>query len=181
MDAPATTALAGEVRRVLDAAARSCGGEAPLSRTEVAALHPGSAHALDRGAAAHQLVARALIAAVGDGPDLWERGGLAPDLLAAPVLTWGLPPIHPLLAAAEEARLPVHLSTMARRTVRRSFAGTRSVLLVENPRLVEAAAQREFAWPVVATVSRSVATPTSTLPGWRSADGCTRSACSRGR
>src|SRR6185312_11347568 len=74
LDAPATVALAADVRRVLNAAALSRAGEVPLSRNEVAALHLGSAHALDRGAVTHQLVARALGCAVGEGPDLWERG-----------------------------------------------------------------------------------------------------------
>jgi len=79
------------------------------------------------------------------------------DQVSTPVLTWGLQ-LHTATAlgqvchAANQALIPLHLSGLAlqHNEIRRDVS-QQSVLLVENPRLVEAAAERKIAHAVVAT------------------------------
>lgn len=96
-------------------------------------------------------VTRALIERDGPGTErqAWERAGMPLDLVSAPVLTWGLPllgdsPVAVAARAMTAAGLPLHLSAAAvRRAPPRVAPGT-AVLVVENPRLVEAAAERNI-------------------------------------
>jgi uncharacterized protein (TIGR02679 family) len=144
-DLPAAevTRLATDVRRLLD---RPTGS---TSRTEVAAQLFGSAHALDPGTRRAALVTHALRHLVGslEGRELWEAAGILPDQVSAPALTWRLPargedPVAQQIRAANDGQVPLHLSLYAiRRFIVTVPEGT-PVFVVENPRIVEAAAEQ---------------------------------------
>lgn len=146
------------------------------SRTEVAARLFGNAHALDSATRLTALVTRALVAR--DGPEderaAWERAGMPLDLVSAPVLTWGLPlvgadGVAAAVRAMTGAGLPLHLSAQALRAQPpRVVAGT-PVLVVENPRLVEAAAQRNLPAAVVCTHGNPTTAPTEAVAALRAA------------
>ena len=128
------------------------------SRTDLAARLFGSAHALDPGTRLAALVSRALRWRVGEnleGRELWEKAGIQADRVSAPALSWAVPAtgssvVAELLRTASGNGLPLHLSLLAmQREPVAVPAGTR-VLVVENPRLVEAAAERRLECCVVA-------------------------------
>ena len=128
-------------------------GAGPASRPELAARVTGSAHGLDDGAVVAQLALRALALHAGCEPpagaaarrELWERYGVASDsvsstCLALGVLARGCGPAARRLALAAEAGDPVHLTP---RDLRRlEFARHAAVLVCENPRVLEAVADR---------------------------------------
>ena len=153
--------LVAHVRAVLDAA-----GGGTRSRSEVAAQLLGDAHALDSSTRLTALLTRAL--AVRDGPGderaVWERAGLPLDVVSAPVLTWGLPLVGDAgvahaVRAMTAAGLPIHLSTMALRAEPLTLPAGTVVLVVENPRLVEAAAQRRLPAAVLTTAGNPATAP----------------------
>jgi uncharacterized protein (TIGR02679 family) len=146
-------ALLRSCRSVVDAIV----GGAASSRTDLAARVLGSSHALDTGSRTEAAVALALrlISADDDG-DVWERFGVMTDHVSSPALTWGMPIVassglSELTQAAARLSVAVHLS---RDVLRRHPAivepGT-VVLVTENPRVVEAAAQRRAPFAVVTT------------------------------
>ena len=157
LDGRETINLIADVRQLIDRLDRpdtTC-----TSRTELAAALFGSAHALDRGKRLATLVIRALCYRVGDRKSsdraLWEKAGIATDRVSAPALAWSIATngtsfLDRQMLAATEGKLPLHISLYALRrhpvTVQR---GT-PVLVVENPRLVEAAAERALPGCVVA-------------------------------
>jgi uncharacterized protein (TIGR02679 family) len=152
--------LAGDVRRLLDHLEEVAHEGA--GRTEIAAALFGSAHALDRGrktatAAEIALRHRAGEAGAGlEGRELWAQAGILADRVSAPVLVWSLPavgtsPLDAQIRAATSGVLPVHLSLVALQKYPVSVPRGSPVLVVENPRLVEAAAEREVPGSVVAT------------------------------
>lgn len=154
--------LVATVRAVLDTA----DGAGTRSRSEVAAQLLGDAHALDSATRLAALVTRALVA--GDGPGderaAWERAGLPLDVVSAPVLTWGLPlcgdaGVAPAVRTLTAGGLPAHLSTMALRSAPLTVAPGTVVLVTENPRLVEAAAQRRLPAPVLTTAGNPTTAP----------------------
>ena len=143
-----------------------------VSRTELAATLFGSAHALDPGTRLAAFVSRALRCSLGRdlaGRDLWEAVGVQADRVSAPALVWAVPAtgrsvLAELLRAAAEGGLPLHVSLLAlRRDPVIVPAGTQ-VLVVENPRLVEAASERNLECCVVAT-NGNPATAVTTLLG----------------
>jgi uncharacterized protein (TIGR02679 family) len=121
------------------------------SRTELATAVGGNAHALDDGTAAAALVLRALAAQSGELPptttaerrDLWERFGVRVDLVSTTCLTLGLRATGAIAARldlAADAGDPVHLTAWdLRRCV---LDPPTSVLVCENPRVLEAVAER---------------------------------------
>ena len=129
------------------------------SRTELAASLFGSSHALDTGTRLASFVSRALRLRLGgdlEGRELWESAGIQPDRVSAPALVWAVPasgdsPLDRLLRMAAEGALPVHVSLLAIRRHRVTVPSGTPVLAVENPRLVEAAAERRLRCGVVAT------------------------------
>ena len=138
--------------------AMQCGSR-PASRTELAAALFGSSHALDPGTKLASFVTRALRCRLGErveGRELWEASGIHPDRVSAPSLTWAIPaegesPLDVAIQAASSGGLPLHVSLLA--LLRHPLAvpvGT-PALVVENPRLVEAAAERGLRCCVVAT------------------------------
>jgi uncharacterized protein (TIGR02679 family) len=151
------TALLADVRVVLHRIRENADARDPLSRTDLAAKVLGSAHALDWGRRCEALVTRALLV---DHPgarpqEAWEAAGVLPDLVSAPALTWGLipPPGSPLSGLCAEALrlgVPIHLSQMALRAHPLVVPAGTPILVAENPRVVEAAAQAGTLHPVVA-------------------------------
>lgn len=163
LDALAPDEPGGEVAALGEAAAadpqlRTGAVDRPRSRVDLAAAVLGSAHALDTGTRVEAAVTRALAHVVGraDARTLWEQAGVHLDLTSGPVLTWNLP-VAPgggltgLVAAATAAGVPLHLTQYALRAHPVGTVAGADILVVENPRLVEAAAQLAIATPVVAT------------------------------
>lgn len=134
------------------------------SRTELATAVGGSAHALDDGTAAAVLVLRALAAQSGEPMpsttaarrDLWERFGVRVDLVSTTCLTLGLRATGAIagrLELAADAGDPVHLTPWDLR--RSEPTAPASVLVCENPRVLEAMAERFGArFPAVCTSGR---------------------------
>lgn len=160
LDAHAVASLTGDVRRFIDACASSPGRT--VSRTELAALLYGSAHALDRQTKLASAVERALRCLIGPGSDafegraLWEAAGIAADSVSAPVLTWGLrplgaSPLASMLTAATDASLPLHVSLRALRTHCMELSAGTPILVVENPSVIEHAADTSASFGLVCT------------------------------
>lgn len=166
-DLPAAeaTQLADDVRRLLD---RPNGS---TSRTEVAAQLFGSAHALDPGTRRAALVTHALRRLVGslEGRELWEAAGILPDQVAAPALTWQLPahgenPVAQQIRASNDGQVPLHLSLYAIRRFAVIVPAGTPVFVVENPRIVEAAAEQQVSACVIAA-NGNPSTAVTTLLG----------------
>jgi uncharacterized protein (TIGR02679 family) len=154
--------LLHQARRVLDRLLEPDPGArarlSRISRVDLAAQVLGSAHALDRGTRLEATLTRALRFHLGpaSGRELWEQAGVHLDLTSAPVLTWGLPltrdsGLAPLAAEARRARVPLHLSRFALEHHPAAIAQGTRLLVVENPRIVEAAAQALSSTPVIST------------------------------
>ena len=130
------------------------------SRTELAVHLYGSSHALDNKRRMFRFVEHALRLRTGradlSGRELFEHVGIEHCMVSAPVLTWAIPairndPLGEQIHAANQGSLPLHINLYALRQNRvRVPPGTR-VLVVENPRLVEAAAQRNLPACVIAS------------------------------
>ena len=131
----------------------------PASRTEVAATLFGSAHALDPGTRLAAFVTRALQFRLGTnlaGRELWDAAGVQADRVSAPALVWAVPAtgrsaLARLLRGATEGGLPLHVSLLALRRDPVTVPAGTPVLVVENPRLVEAAAERGLGCCIVST------------------------------
>lgn len=145
------------------------------SRTGLAASVLGDAHALDRGRTTEAAVVRAIRRALGLGADddAWSAVGVHPDLVSAPVLTWALPlidlPLPDRVSGRERVRsrdapslatmvsqatamgVPIHLTAMALRDAVIAVAPGAVVLVAENPRVIEAAAERHVPVGLVCT------------------------------
>ena len=152
LDSQAVEVLMVDVRRFLD----HLGGMEPsgISRTELAATLFGSAHALDEGKKRAAVITQALRYREEGGFELkrralWEVAGILPDRVSAPVLTWSLPVVGGTLLeeqirSASAGELPLHISLLALQKYRITVPQDTQVLVVENPRLVEAAAERRL-------------------------------------
>lgn len=162
---PAAERVVTDAARVLTAVT-DASDPAPRSRVELAAQLLGDAHALDEDRLLTQVVVRGLAAAAGCGVPasaterraLWERYAVAPDLLSRTCLVWGLRPTGPepqarRLREAADAGDPVHITGWdVRRLAGLGDLRTVTVLVCENPRVLEAVAERGTAtWPVVCT------------------------------
>ena len=152
-------AFVASTRRCLDAV-QAMGS--PQSRVDLAATVLGDAHALDPGTRLGSAVMRALrqrhADELHDDTDrtVWDRAGVPSDSVSAPVLVWNLPVVSlcalaPLLTTASALGVVTHLSAMALRSYPVVVAAGTEVLVTENPRVVEAAAQRRSPRCVVST------------------------------
>lgn len=167
-DDEAARLLVRRVRTVLDALeshALGSAGSAPLSRTDLAARLLGSSHALDSATRLEAAVVRALAFRhdAAGSRELWAEAGVHLDLTSAPALTWRLPlsddcGLAPLANAATHAGVPLHLSRFALTAHPVRVANGTDILVVENPRLVEAAAQMRAATPVISTNGQPAST-----------------------
>ncbi|WP_420619475.1 TIGR02679 family protein [Candidatus Poriferisocius sp.] len=149
LDGESAARLAADVRRLLDYLDRV--RPEGISRTETAAALYGSAHALDAGTRRASAVTHALRHRIGalDERELWEAAGILPDRVSAPALVWWLPvagssALDVQIRFALHAGLPLHISLFALRKHPISVDAGTPVLVVENPRLVEAAAERSL-------------------------------------
>lgn len=140
--------LVTDARRVLHAIdQRTSDADAPISRVDLAAQVLGDAHGLDAGRRLESAVTRALVLRsepTDDDVRVWEAAGVHPDLTSGPVLTWNLPVLGELASvveAATAAGLPIHLTRFALSNHPPRFEAGSQVLVAENPRVVEAAAQ----------------------------------------
>lgn len=131
---------------------------APISRVDLAARVLGSSHALDTGTRVEAAVARALAFKLGPSGhrDLWAQAGVHLDLTSVPVLTWRLPltqecGLAQLSRSAHDAGIPLHLSRFALEAHPADVPRGSRILVVENPRVVEAAAQMRASMPVIST------------------------------
>ncbi|MPY95675.1 MAG: DUF2399 domain-containing protein [Acidimicrobiia bacterium] len=168
LDRAAAVRLVRSVRTVLD---RLAAADAPVSRADLAAEVLGSSHALDRGTRLEAAVTKALVARGGSagagdvlesaggrsgqaaGREAWRRAGAHLGQVSAPALVWNLRVeggLGRLCAVATELGVPVHLSQLALRAHPVAAPGA-EVLVVENPRVAEAAAQAGSWRAVVAT------------------------------
>ncbi len=139
---------------------------AALSRTELAAAVGADAHALDDGRTVAALVLRALAAQRGDAPPttasgrraLWESAGVRVDRVSSTCLTLGLRATGPgsavaRLGAAADSGDPMHVTAWD--LGRCALVVPDTVLVAENPRVLEAVAERHGArYPVVCTSGR---------------------------
>lgn len=148
--------LLRQVRAVLDHIDRDA--PAPVSRVDLAARVLGSAHALDTGTRVERAIARALAHKIGaaNHRELWAQAGVHFDLTSAPVLTWALPlndgcGLARVAAGARDVGIPLHLSRLALEAYPAVVPTGSRILVVENPRLVEAAVQMRTGTPVVST------------------------------
>ncbi len=146
------------------------------SRTELATAVARHAHGLDEGTTAAALVLRALAAWSGEPPpitvaqrrDLWERFGVRVDLVSTTCLTLGLRGAARLNTAAD-AGDPVHLTAWDLRRYTPTSPG--SVLVCENPRVLEAVAERFGGrLPVVCTSGRPALVVLDVLRGLSGAE-----------
>ena len=128
------------------------------SRTELAAGLFGSSHALDPNTKLASFTERALRHRVEQslhGRELWEAAGVLFDRVSAPALAWSIPaqgtsPLDEQIRAAARGSLPLHISLLALLRHPVTVPDGTPVLVAENPRLVEAAAERCFPFCVVA-------------------------------
>lgn len=163
LDVAGAVTLVRSVRAVLDALDAPTAGNTPedrpvTSRVDLAARLFGSSHALDTGTRLEAATTRALEARRGpaDPRDLWEHAGAHLDLTSGPALTWRLPvradsPLAALAGQATALGIPLHVTQLALRRHPVTASPDADVLVVENPRVVEAAAQMDVRTPVVAT------------------------------
>jgi uncharacterized protein (TIGR02679 family) len=144
-----TLDLARRVRSTLDrlASVHTTDRADELSRTELAATLFGDAHALDRGTTLEGAVSRSLrLEFPGlNYREMWAHAGAQLDLVSGPALVWGLPVVRsqlaPMCQQATELGIPLHLSQFALRRFPVEVARGAWILVAENPRVVEAAAQ----------------------------------------
>lgn len=174
-DGDGAACLAGDVRRLLDHLDDA--QPSASSRTEIAATLYGSAHALDPGTRRASAVTHALRHRSGplDERELWEAAGILPDRVSAPALVWWLPvngasPLDLHIRYALHAGLPFHLSLFALRRHPISVDAGTPVLVVENPRLVEAAAERSLPACVISTNGNPSTAVTTLLRQLQQAD-----------
>ncbi len=144
-----------------------------VARTELAARMTGSAHGLDNGTKTSLVVLRAAAARLGAGLPrragdrraLWESLGVVVDRVSTTCLTWNLQPDrHSLAADRGSSAARSTLQGLAPRHVTwweldagLEWAPGQSVLVCENPRILEAIADAvpEPAFGVVCTMGRA--------------------------
>ena len=156
-EAEQVESLVGDVRRLLDRLDQM--EPVGASRTELAAALFGSSHALDQGTKLASFVKRALRCRLGEplgGRELWEASGIQPDRVSAPALTWAIPadgesPLDVAVQAATDGGLPLHISLLALLRHPLTVPADTPILVVENPRLVEAAAEGGLGYCAIAT------------------------------
>jgi uncharacterized protein (TIGR02679 family) len=126
----------------------------PRSRVELGAKLLGNSHALDEDGPLHLVVLRGLAAAsgmalpgsAGERRNLWRAYGVTPDLISSTCLTLGLcpegqDPVSQRLRLAADAGDPMHLTAWELRRCELALPSDRSVLVCENPRVLEAVAE----------------------------------------
>jgi uncharacterized protein (TIGR02679 family) len=160
--------LVQSVRRILDAIDDLA--HDGFSRVDLAATVLGSAHALDDGTLLERATARALVHREGGSEiareDPWSSIGAHRSLVVGAALTWRLPlasdqPLAVAARACDELRVPFVVTQLALDSVGLGFIPKSDVLVVENPRVIEHAAQIGSAQPMVCANGNPSTTITS--------------------
>ena len=170
LDSQTVNDLVSQVRRLLDHLDPT---DAPsVNRTELAAKLFGSAHALDERTKLAGAITQALQFGVERGfqlepRELWKAAGIRGSRVSAPVLTWSLPVeggsfLDEQVRQASAGGLPLHISLFALEEYPVRVPQQTLVLVVENPRLVEAAAERRLSTCVI-TSNGNPSTAVTTL------------------
>ena len=156
LDAAQADDLATKVRKFLDhipASHHTC-----ENRGDTAARLFATAHDLDPDTRLAKAVLRALRHKHGDLADqeLWARAGIRDTQVSNPVLVWRLPAVGTgtvdrIAQTATAGGIAIHLSLMALTNHPPLLDAAQPVLIVENPRIVEAAAERNYPQCVAAT------------------------------
>ena len=178
LDDEEAVSLAEDVRRLLDRLDQM--EPISASRTELAAALFGSSHALDQGTRLAAFVKRALRCRLGEplgDRELWEASGIQPDRVSAPALAWAIPvtgnsPIDVAIRASTGDGLPLHVSLLAMLRHPLKVPADTPVLVVENPRLVEAAAERGLDCCVIATNGNPTTAVTTLVQQLRESGAC---------
>ena len=152
LDSREVERLVSNVRRFLDQLDQM--QTSGVSQTELAAKLFGSSHALDEGEKLAAAITQALPyreegSFQFERRALWESAGILPDRVSAPALTWSLPALgesalDEQIRAASDGGLPLHISLFAMQRNPIAVPQHTPILVVENPRLVEAAAERRL-------------------------------------
>lgn len=158
LDANAVQDLVAAVRKVIDGVSVAFANDEMISRTDLAATLLGSSHALDSGSAVEAACVRALTRLRDnvDSIDVWDQLGVHSDQVSGAALTWALPldratPLAQIVARSTDLGIPLHLTRAALRQYPVRVPAGSIVLVSENPRVVEAAATRRHASPVITT------------------------------
>jgi uncharacterized protein (TIGR02679 family) len=128
-----------------------------VSRVDLAAEVLGSSHGLDDAAAVTGLVLRGLAQRFGcpfpadaqERRELWAMAGVSGDDVSSTCLVGGLPLLSGDLAQRVSSGDPVHVTRRDLRRHRFDVAAGTAVLVVENPRVLEAVADADLAVAVV--------------------------------
>ena len=180
LDEAEAAGLAENVRRLLDRLDQTA--PAGASRTELAATLFGSSHALDQGTRLASFAKRALRGRLGEPTgdrELWEASGIQPDRVSAPALAWAVPvtgnsPVDVAIRAAADGGLPLHVSLLAMLRHPLKVPAETPVLVVENPRVVEAAAERGLGCCVVAANGNPATAVTTLVQQLHTSGACLR-------
>lgn len=171
-DADSASQLLANVRKLI---AFTNAANPPLARNDLAARLYGSAHALDDGGTLERCTRRALWHQMNCSPDyeraraVWHAASISTDRVSTPVLCWRLPlnrqsALGGICHAASAADVPLHLSALALDNHPISYTpGAQPLLVVENPRLLEAAAERGLRQAMVTTNGNPSSTVVSLL------------------
>jgi uncharacterized protein (TIGR02679 family) len=137
-------------------------GPASPGRGELAERVTGTAHGLDDGTLLSRIVLRAVARSLDVAPpqdarsrrELWEAAGVAVDRVSTTVLTYGLAPLGDepavrLLRDRTRAGFETHLTLRDLNRITWRLPPDTEVFVCENPRVVEAAADRGCGRPLV--------------------------------
>ena len=162
IDATEADKLATNTRKLLDHL-KLLESSQLTARNDIAANLFGSAHALDDGTLLERASRRALWCEFdskvdyADGRQVWHEAGITTDSISTPVLVWQLA-LNPetalgkLCSSANDACIPLHLSHFALSRHKIEFnAPEKPVYVFENPRLLEAAAEKALPHTVITT------------------------------
>jgi uncharacterized protein (TIGR02679 family) len=128
-------------------------------RGELAERVTGTAHGLDDGTLLARIVLRAVARVLEVAPpqdarsrrELWEAAGVAVDRVSTTVLTHGLAPLgdEPAVRLLRDAGFETHLTLRDLNRITWRLPPDTEVFVCENPRVVEAAADRGCTRPLV--------------------------------
>ena len=156
LDAEQANELAAKVRKFLDHIPSS--HHACENRGDTAARLFATAHDLDPDTKLAKAILRALRHQHGDLADqeLWACAGIRDTQVSNPVLVWRLPAVGTgtvdgIAQTATAGGIAIHLSLMALTNHLPLLDAAQPVLIVENPRIVEAAAERNYPQCIAAT------------------------------
>jgi uncharacterized protein (TIGR02679 family) len=146
------------------------------ARNDLAVTITGSAHGLDDGTHVAAVILRAVALARGAEPPataaarraLWHDVGVTTDLVSSTVLTLGLRPLgggarNGELRARSEDAVETHLNARDLARITWQLEPDTVVYVCENPRVVEAAADRGATTPLVCTFGNPTVVVTALL------------------